>query len=132
MRRSGPLSPFFTRKSLCLICSRDTAQALVSPTLSSCIFSTFSNNPDLLLINTIVAAIANAATVTAVVLTTIAAITAAIAAVAMILTFNITITAAAAVVTAVIIVVAATAVVAHVQHVVRAKPPNRQTQPPVA
>jgi hypothetical protein len=44
MMQSGPLSRLFTRKSLYLICPQDTAQALVLPTLSSHIFSTFSNS----------------------------------------------------------------------------------------
>ncbi len=72
-----------------------------------------------------------ATTVTAVILATIAAITDAIAAVVIVLTFAITITAATAKVTAFVVVIT-TAVVAHVQHVVRAKPPNGQTQFSVA
>jgi hypothetical protein len=72
------------------------------------------------------------ATVTAVVLATIAGITNAVATIAIILTFAITITAAAGKVTAVVVVIASTAIVAHVQHVVRAKPSNRQTQSSIA
>jgi hypothetical protein len=68
------------------------------------------------------------ATVTAVVLATIAAVTNAIAAAAIVPNFAITITAATAEVTAFVILIAATAVVAHTQHVVCAKPPNGQTQ----
>jgi hypothetical protein len=69
-----------------------------------------------------------ATTVTAIVLATIAAITNAIAAVVIVLTFAITITAATTEVTAFVVVIAATGVVAHVQHVVLAKPSNEQTQ----
>jgi hypothetical protein len=76
--------------------------------------------------------LAIAAAVTAVILATIAAITDAIAVITIILTFAITITAATAKVTAFVVVTAATAIVAHVQHVVHAKPPNRQTQFSVA
>jgi hypothetical protein len=90
-------------------------------------------HPNLLPISTIAAAIANTDAVTAVVLTTIATGTPAVAAIAVILTFAITIAAAAAVVTAVILIIVVTAAVAaHAQLVVRAKPPNRQTQSPVA
>ncbi len=69
-----------------------------------------------------------ATAVTAIVLATIAAVTDSIAVVVIILTFAITITAATAEVTAFVIVIAATAVVAHAQHIVLAKPPNKQTQ----
>jgi hypothetical protein len=63
-----------------------------------------------------------------VILATIAAVINAIAPVIIILAFAITITAATAKVTAFIVVIAATAFVAHAQHVVRAKPPNEQTR----
>jgi hypothetical protein len=61
-------------------------------------------------------------------LAAIAAVTNAIAAVVIILTFAITIAAATAKVTAFVVINATTAIVAHAQHVVRAKPPNKQTQ----
>jgi hypothetical protein len=69
-----------------------------------------------------------ATTVTTVILAAIATITNAIAAVIIVPSFAITITAATAEVTAFIVVIAATAVVAHAQHIVHAKPPNEQTQ----
>ncbi len=75
---------------------------------------------------------ANAATVTAVILATIATVTNAVATIAIVLTFAITITAATAKVAAVVVVIVTTAVVAHMQHVVRAKPPNGQTQSSIA
>ncbi len=69
-----------------------------------------------------------ATAVTAVILATIATIFNPIAAIVIVLTFAITITAATAEITAFVVVITATAVVAYVQHVVRAKPPNKQTQ----
>jgi hypothetical protein len=69
-----------------------------------------------------------ATTVTTVILAAIATITNAIAPVVVVPTFTITITAATAEVTAFVIVIAATAVVAHAQHIVHAKPPNEQTR----
>jgi hypothetical protein len=68
-----------------------------------------------------------ATAVTAIVLTTIAAVTNAFAATVNVLTFAITITAATAEVTEFFVGIAATAVVAHAQHIVCAKPPNEQT-----
>jgi hypothetical protein len=50
------------------------------------------------------------------------------AAVVIIPTFAITITAVTVEVTAFVLIIAATAVVAHLQHIVPAKPPNEQTQ----
>ncbi len=40
----APVLSFHKKESLCLICPQKTAQALVSPALSSCIFITFSNS----------------------------------------------------------------------------------------
>jgi hypothetical protein len=69
-----------------------------------------------------------ATTVTAIVLATIAAVTNAIATVIIVLTFAIAITAATAKVTAFVVIIAPTAFVAQVQHIVLAKPPNEQTR----
>jgi hypothetical protein len=69
-----------------------------------------------------------ATTVTTVILAIITTITNAIATVIIVPTFSITITAATVEVTAFVIIIAATAVVAHVQHIVHAKPPNEQTR----
>jgi hypothetical protein len=66
--------------------------------------------------------------VTAIVLATIAAVTNDIAAIVIVLTFAITITSTTIKVTAFVVVIATTAVVAHAQHVVLAKPPNKQTR----
>jgi hypothetical protein len=57
-----------------------------------------------------------------------ATITNAIAAIVIVPTFAITITAATVEVTAFVVIIATTAVVAHVQHIVHAKPPNEQTK----
>jgi hypothetical protein len=66
--------------------------------------------------------------VTAVILAAFVIITYAIAAIVIVPTFAITITAATAKVTAFIILIAATAIVTHTQHIVHANPPIKQTQ----
>jgi hypothetical protein len=72
-----------------------------------------------------------ATTVTTVILAIIATVTNAIAAIVIVPTFAITITAATVKVTAFVVIISVTAVVAHAQHIVHAKPPNGQNNFPL-